>query len=350
MNIRQQKIALVFLLILTNVLAYFYFFMVPLRGTGIVASGGEATGPFKFYFSIYGPGSGNEPEFLRPYDVALDDLGNIFVTDIDAHRVVVFNRFGRYLFQFGGGGMAKPPGGVKATWQPGFFLYPAGIDIDIAGNVYVVDSGNRRINVYDTKGNFKNYLPEDKSPVTLNMPLMVKATGKEVYVTDRGRVVVFSKDGKFLRNIGKSGREQGELSGPDGITVDDDGNVYVADGLNMTLQAYDKEGNLKWVVGKPPTSIREGDRRFGLPCGLAITSENAVLVADAFHHTIHAFNIEDGERLAEVGGLGPDNGLFRFPRGLTIGPNDVIYIADSINKRVQALRLLKYETIEEYDY
>ncbi len=347
-KLTKQKILLVFLLILVNFLAYFYLFMLPKRGTGIILSGTERIGALEFIMAICGPGTEPQPKFIRPYDVALNDLGDIYVTDIDADKVFVFNRFGRFKFSFGETGIATPPGGVKATWKPGDFHYPAGIDIDINGNVYVVDSGNRRINIYTSDGNFIRFFPNSSNYSLIN-PLMVAVYRGKIYVTDRGRIVVFNEKGRFLKTIGETGRERSQLDGPDGIAVGDDGTIYVADGLNMTLHAYSSKGKLKWVVGKPPAGIREAQRRFGLPAGLGIAPDGNIYVADTFHHTIQVYSPQ-GERLAEVGGRGEDKGHFNFPRGLKVGSNWVIYLADSGNQRVQAVKLLRYEILPEFNY
>jgi hypothetical protein len=85
--------------------------------------------------------------FGRPTDVAWDPQGNIFVSDgYVNHRVVKYDKNGRFLKQVG----SEKPGS-----QPGQFSTPHGIAVDLQGNVYVADRANNRMQVFDNNLNFK---------------------------------------------------------------------------------------------------------------------------------------------------------------------------------------------------
>src|SRR5690606_19754680 len=88
----------------------------------------------------YGFGGG---EFYNPYGVAADGAGNVYVTDYNNHRVQKFNSAGVYLTQWGGPGSGD-----------GQFFYPTGVAVDGAGNVYVADYFNHRIQKFDGDGNY----------------------------------------------------------------------------------------------------------------------------------------------------------------------------------------------------
>lgn len=349
MTFRQKKVTLVFLLLLTNFLAYFYLFLLPRKNVGLVKSGIKDVGAIRFYFSIYGPGTEPNSRFSRPYDLALDELGNIYVTDIDANRICVFTRHGRFLREFGSPGIADPPPGEGATWKPGGLLWPTGIDIGEDGNLYVADSGNARIEVFSPKGSLLYYFPTEDSEVKLDRPLALDVFKGEVYVAIRGGVYVFTTKGKFARRLGEAGRSAGQIDGPNGIKAADDGTVYVTDGLNMTLTAFSSEGKVKWVAGSVPAGVSEGQRRFGLPAGIDLDEKGNIYVVDAFHFTIQVYS-PAGKRLAEVGSMGNGPGSFYFARGIAVAPNGLIYVADSNNGRVQAIRLKRFEIVEEYRY
>ena len=103
----------------------------------------------EFVRSIGKTGSGNG-QFLYPQDVSVGvygdlttGIGNIFVTDSGNNRVQVFNSEGDYLFQFGRFGNTE-----------GKFNSPAGIYVDFNFRVYVVDQENNRIQKFDTRGNY----------------------------------------------------------------------------------------------------------------------------------------------------------------------------------------------------
>lgn len=349
MTIRQKQVALVFLLIIINFLAYFYLFLLPRKSAAIVLSEIKDIGAIRFYFSIYGPGTKESPKFTRPYDIALDDLGNIYVTDIDTNRVCVFARYGSFIREFGRAGMANPPAGKEASWKPGNLLWPTGIDVGEDSNIYVADSGNARIEVFGPDGGFLYYFPDENSENKLNRPLALDVNKNKVYVAERGHVYVYTTKGKFLKTIGESGRGNGQLDGPDGIAVADDGTVYVTDGLNMTLTAFDARGKVKWVAGQAPATISESQRRFGLPAGVDLDAKGNVYVVDSFHFTIQVYS-PGGKRLAEIGTMGNGPGAFYFPRGIVVAPNGMIYVADSNNGRVQAIKLKKFEIVKEYRY
>ena len=126
--------------------------------------------------------SGNKQ--FAPQDTAFDSRGNLYVTDSGNHCIQVFNLEGKYLQQFG-----KPGQGS------GELLYPAGICIDSDDTVYVVECNNNRVSV-------------------------------------------FTHEGQFLTSFGRRGNGPGQFSGPRGITVDKNGVVYVSDTDNNRVQIY----------------------------------------------------------------------------------------------------------------
>jgi sugar lactone lactonase YvrE len=153
-------------------------------------------------------------------------------------------------------------------------------------------------------------------------------------------VAVFTKEGKFVRSIGKKGRKKGFLDGPSDVVVADDGTVYVSDGLNMTLNAYDEKGKLKWVYGEV-AFFGSGERPIGLASGLALDNKNRLYLIDTFHFNVQVFN-KNGKKIAEVGHRGVNPGEFNFSRGLTIDRRGDLYVADWGNNRVQKIRILKF--------
>jgi DNA-binding beta-propeller fold protein YncE len=100
-------------------------------------------------FVIYGPGVGDKPRFSRPMGAAFGKDGRVYVADTGNNRVVVFDKNARYLFEFGGLGVAKPAPGGKLSWKPGRMNYPTDVTTDEDGNVYVADFRNDQIQTFD---------------------------------------------------------------------------------------------------------------------------------------------------------------------------------------------------------
>ena len=93
------------------------------------------------------PGPAEKYLFGRPTDVGWDPQGNIFVSDgYVNHRVVKYDKNGRFL---------KQVGSEKTGSQPGQFSTPHGIAVDLQGNVYVADRANNRMQVFDNNLNYK---------------------------------------------------------------------------------------------------------------------------------------------------------------------------------------------------
>ena len=89
-------------------------------------------------FTIYG-----NQTFAYPRGVAVDGAGNVFVADTDNHRVQKFDSAGNCLVQWGIPGL-----------EDGEFSSPFGVAVDSAGNVFVADAGNSRIQKFDSSGNY----------------------------------------------------------------------------------------------------------------------------------------------------------------------------------------------------
>jgi DNA-binding beta-propeller fold protein YncE len=217
---------------------------------------------------------------------------------------------------------------------------PYGIDVDEDGNIYVADNLNNRIQVFDPRGRFLRWFPQGGESIH---PTGIDVVGERVYVADAGggRVAVFTKEGKFVKSIGKAGRKRGFLDGPLDVVVGDDGTVYVSDGLNMTINAYDRDGNLKWVYGRVPKGIRDTDRPVGLAAGLALDLKGHLFLIDAFDFNLKVFNLK-GKKIAEVGHRGVNPGEFNFSRGLAVDSRGDLYLADWGNDRVQKIRILQF--------
>ena len=231
-------------------------------------------------------------------------------------------------------------GGGKGE-KPGQFNEPTGIAL--AGNeIFVSDSRNTRIQVFDLDGNFKRMFGEQgDAPGQLNRPMNLTIAGDELYVAEffNDRIQVYGLDGKFRRSIGKAGSAGGEMSAPGGLAVNADGELFVADFFNQRVQQLTADGRFirQWGTTKK-TGVLDG--RLNYPTDVAINSEGVLYIADGYNDRILAFG-PDGELLHRWGGpfamniFGPFNSWFATVTGISIGPRGDVFVADFYNDRVQ---------------
>ncbi|KNZ70541.1 NHL repeat containing protein [Thermincola ferriacetica] len=280
----------------------------------------DPNGPPKFSRMIYG-GFGEEA-LKKPMDVAV--IGQfIYVTDTNNHRVQVFDTGGTPIFKFG-----------KQGDGPGEFQFPYGIAGDNKGNVYVADLYNGGISVHDSKGKFIKYFAEKKpAEKTIETPGGLRIIDNKVYVTDitKSKVYVFDMEGKKLLEIGKMGIKEGELRAPNAVTADKEGNIYVVDTGNQRVQVFDKKGKFLRIINGSPDG--KGPSQFVNPRGIGIDSRGIVYVVSNLTHFVHGFDRE-GNQVFTFGGNGSANDQFSLPNGLFITENDEVLITDTVNQRI----------------
>lgn len=243
-------------------------------------------------WQVYGPGEGDVPLFDRPMGVAVGTQNRIYVTDSGNNRVCMYDSSGRYLGQFGSLGIAKPAEGYQATYTAGSLNYPVGIDCDDDGNVYVASFYNDSIEVFDPEGTPLRRFPDPSLPVGRGSS---GYNGTGIAVTD---VAV-----------------SGDL-------------VYALDSYQVFVFTTDGEFVAQW--GKPGSSPGDLDH----PNGIAVSEDGeTVYVSDSNHSRVTAFST-DGAVLWQVGE--PSGGVsdqeagdFELPRGITVLNDDSILVADT---------------------
>jgi DNA-binding beta-propeller fold protein YncE len=181
----------------------------------------------------------------------------------------------------------------------------------------------------------------------------VKPTGiavspnNTVYVSDyfTDTIQQFTGDGRFLRMWGKPGTQPGEFDSPAGLAVGPDGAVYVMDEYNFRVQKFTSEGRFltAWgTKGKVNVVIsalnfllpedREG--QFYYPSRLIVGPDHLVYVADSYNNRIQVFTPE-GTFVRKWGGLGFWGGRFRVTSDLAIDAAGQILVADFYKNRIQ---------------
>jgi len=208
--------------------------------------------------------------FAYPSGVAVDSAGEVYVSQDGADSIDVFNSSGAYLRSWGGPGSA-----------PGEFNNPAGVAVDGAGDVYVADCGNNRVQKFTSGGAFLQGWGGSPGQPTqpgtglgqFNCPANVAVDGAgNVYVTDynNDRVQKLTTGGTWV-SWGSPGSAHGYFNHPQGIAVDRFGNVFVADTGNNRVQQFDSSGTFLQSWGGGPNG-QTGQGQFWLPVGVAVVS------------------------------------------------------------------------------
>ncbi|MBS0271113.1 MAG: autotransporter domain-containing protein [Proteobacteria bacterium] len=216
----------------------------------------------------------------------------------------------------------------------GGFDQPYFIAIDPAtGNLYVTDSINSRVQVFDTLGNplFQFGTPGIGNGQFTN-PYGIAFGNGSVYVTDadffgatQARVQVFDPNGNYLSQYGSLGGGVPQFDNPAGTTVDANGNIFTADFLNQRIQRFTPAGAPLGPFGGPG-GVLNG------PEDLVFANGN-IYITDYNNNSVFIF---DGTTFTPTGQtLVPTAGGFNGPSGVAMGAGGSIYVADSGNSRVQ---------------
>ena len=217
------------------------------------------------------------------------------------------------------------------------FRFPHDVTVDRAGKIYVTDTYNSRIQRFDGAGTFQ----------------LMWGWGVNLEGLFELETCVSSCQAAH------AGRGDGELVVAKGITVDSAGNVYVADTYSQRIQKYDSEGRfeLMWGWGVDAnnsdsfqvcsSSCTGGIKGSGLgqfdePGDVAVDSVGNVYVADGWNDRIQKFS-SGGLRIKMRGtrckvkdeGIDGCDGGFYSPKGINVDSADNIYVADSLNHRIQ---------------
>ncbi len=246
-------------------------------------------------FGSYGTGNG---QFDSPQGLALfGSAQKLIVADTDNFRVQILDVDPvsgalSYATQFGGQGAGA-----------GQFDHPYAVDVSqVSGRIYVADSYN---------SGMANH-----------------------------RIQRFSSAGAWELSFGVLGSDPGELNQPLGVTLDSSGLLYVAEEENHRVQCLTATGVPLWETGVRGSGTNEFDE----PRDVSVGMLSRLYVADTSNHRIGVYRIDGAPGtiipVGHFGSFGHEDGEFAFPQGVfAMADSPDIYVADTVNGRVQLLRL-----------
>jgi sugar lactone lactonase YvrE len=235
--------------------------------------------------------NGYEAHFGWINGLAIDDDDRLFVSDGKMRRVTIFS----------------PKRELEGQITEGL-VDPVGIAIDATNRfLYVVDTQQDQVLVYDADtqkllrrigtGGKNHFLT---TPGDFGAPQGVAVDGDgNVYVTDtlNNRVEIFDADGNFISTFGKAGDGPGYFARPKGIAVDSDGHIWVADEMQDRLQVFNREGRLLTYIGQGHGEL---PGQFKALVGVAIDKQNRVYTSEQYPGRVQMFRyISDTEAAAD---------------------------------------------------
>ena len=190
--------------------------------------------------------------FYMPGGVALDSVGNLYILDTGNHRVQKFDRDGRFLASFGRQGQG-----------PGDFSYPDSIAVDVQDMIWVSDPNNQRIQVLSPEGAERKtigFVKDRVGKIGLTKSGLVMAGGGGVFFADPGMEEKKQALPKLYKKLDWDGKILGEYGEPFdfehpmlnqmgnqvSFAADADGSVYLAYLYQNRIEKYSPEGKLVW--------------------------------------------------------------------------------------------------------
>jgi large repetitive protein len=232
----------------------------------------DSTGNF---LTDWGSRGTNSAEFGHPTGIAISDEF-VFVVDSKNHNIQKFTLDGEFISKWGGFGK-----------DIALFKSPRGITISDDNLVYIVDSGNTRIQKFTLDGEYVSHFGQSGLSVgNFVTPVDIAINSDKIYVTDsnQNKIVVFDLEGNFKKVINDS--VGGYSVYPEGIIFDKENNFYIVDYRNNRIIHYNEFGTVLAIFGQ----MGNENGNFKFPKDVAISNDGYLFVTDTQGHRIQKFS------------------------------------------------------------
>ena len=252
----------------------------------------------------------------KPYSVAINQKGNIIVSESGGHYVSIFSPAGKKIKSFGSRGSSL-----------GQFNTPKGVALDFDDNILVADFHNDRILKFSPVGDIVSAVNSSKFKRPVG--IAVHPHSRKVYVADSHNhcVQILNSDLTFSSSFGCRGNDRGQFQYPYDITFASSGNAYVIDGGNHCIQIFTADGQFLRKFGRKG----KGSGELDWPNTISIDSEDVVYVIDQNNNRVSVFTCE-GKFLTTFGTKGNGPGQFNYPYGVAVDKNGLVYVSDYANR------------------
>ncbi|HUA66325.1 MAG TPA: NHL repeat-containing protein [Alphaproteobacteria bacterium] len=324
--------------------------------------------------SGYADGTGTNALFFLPRSVVSGPGGNLYVVDTWNEVIRQLTLAGTSWQVSTLAGRAGFAGYTNATGTNAEFDQPGSAAVDAAGNIYVTDSGNDLIRKITPAGVVTTIAGQAGNDISLDgtngNALFASPNGitidsqTNLYVTDSDNTIrrmTLAGTNWIVTTIAGQTNSYGSadglgtnalLWGPEGISADTNGNLYIADSFNKTIRKLTSVGT-NWmsstVAGLPgaqgSTDGTNSVARFGSPFGLAVDTNNDVFVADVNNNNLRKIVISGtNANVTTLAGIAPGSvdgpaldARFWNPTGVAVDSAGNIFVADLYNSTVRRI-------------
>ena len=225
---------------------------------------------------------GSEEKLARPVGIALDAQEQLYVVEQEKKGISVFDRQGKKIQFITHASVERP----------------TGIALDRArGKIYLADTSHTKspahvVKVFNLRGELIGTVGHDKGSEAgefLFPTYLAVDTQGNLYVTDtlNSRVQVFDPEGKYLKTVGSRGSAWGMFDKPKGLALDSFGNLYVADSGWSNVQIFNQKGDvLLFFGGRGPIPGMLKN-----PTAITIDKQNRIYVADYLNHRVEVYQL-----------------------------------------------------------
>jgi DNA-binding beta-propeller fold protein YncE len=275
--------------------------------------------------AVWGRRGQSEGRFQKPRAMAIDAQNRIYVVDMTA-RIQVFDARGHYL----------------RCWQTPEHTAgrPTGMSIARNGNLLVADTHYHRVLIYSPQGKLLRTLGGHKGQGPGEFGLVtdvVEDSQGNLYVGEYGdcdRIQKLSADGRFLLEWGGHGAEPGRFARPQGLAIDREDHLWVADAGNHRIQVFDSSGKLLQFWG----SQGHGLGQLYYPYDVVLASDGNVYVVEYGNSRVQKFT-PDGRSLGCWGTEGRGEGRLFNPWAAVCDSGGSLHVLDTNNHRVEKIRM-----------
>lgn len=275
-------------------------------------------------------------QFKNPAGIFVDQNNKIYAVDTRNKRVQILQNKGNTTPPIAAQTNAVPMIDYQDTIAAGLSL--SDIQISPIGEVLSLSDKNSNIIIHGAINRIVGSIGREEGQFSGPSAFDYGLDGR-IYVADtrNNRIQIFDQDGQFEYAFGERGSKTGQFNAPQGVVVNSHGIIYVADTQNNRIQMFNKDGIFLMSFGTASEAKKDEnpvDGTFLKPTALAVNANDDLYVLDSGNNRYQVFN-EKGHHLQTVGTLGESYGQLNNPVDIAIDPDNYIYVAEQGNHRVQ---------------